>query len=131
MIVKSTGRLGSRREVRIDWPLLQHAPAPVLFTQGRAWHPRARFAAAVEVRDTANAELPSGAARILHGLCAACGAQLRLLECQDSLVEPDADEAVDLLAVILTPAPTPPLLLRRLAAPRPFLSGCDLLFLRA
>jgi hypothetical protein len=131
IIVKSTERFGSRRAVRIDWPLLQHAPAPVLLTQGRAWHPRARFAVALEVRDSADRELPSTVAQTLERLSEACGVAWRVLRWQDCLDGLDADEAVDLLALIVAPAPTPPPILRRLAAPSPFLSGCDLLFLHA
>jgi hypothetical protein len=128
MIVKSAERFGSRRRVPIDWPLLQHAPAPVLLTQGRAWHPRARFAAAVEGETAADTALPPGIGATLTGLCEACGAELRLLRWP---VRSELDEEIDLLAVLVTDDPHPPAILLRLTDGQPFLSGCDLLFLRA
>jgi hypothetical protein len=129
MIVKSTGRFGSHSEIRIDWPLLQHAPAPVLLTQGRTWHPRARFAAAVGLGEAADGAPCAPIERALAALREACGAELRLLCWQDSPAALDAD--IDLLAVLVTPGPHPPPILRRVTAGPPLRSGCDLLFLHA
>jgi len=126
MIVKSTERLGGRRELRIDWPLLQHAPAPVLLTQGRAWQPRPRFGFAVETPDGAAAASAPNENRTIAALCAACGAQLHAIAW--GAVE-NNDSEIDLLAVSVVRGQQLPVLIQRLTADRPTLSGADLLFL--
>jgi hypothetical protein len=131
LIVKSTERLGSARAVRIHWPLLHHAPAPVLLTQGRAWHPRPRFAAAVEAGSAADPALPPWSRTTLTRLCEACGAELRLVRWPVGPVTPESDGDFDLLALTVSADPGPPAMVRQLADGQRFLGGCDLLFLRA
>jgi hypothetical protein len=126
MLVKSTERLGGGSELRIDWPLLLHAPAPVLLTQGRAWQPRPRFGFAVEAPDRAAAASVPQDSRMLAALCEACGAQLQAIPWGAA---DDADGEIDLLALPVQPGPRLPALIRRLTADRPALSGGDLLFL--
>lgn len=121
IIVKSTERIGRARETRIQWPLLQHAPVPVLFTQGRVWNPRPCFAAI---------EGMGASAPMLAWLSEACGAQLRRLPAHAELEQLDADQDIDLLAVLVSTDPNPPPILQRLIASRHFLTGCDLLFVR-
>jgi len=40
-----------------DWQLARSCPSPLMLTQGRAWHPDVRFAAAVDVGDPNGASL--------------------------------------------------------------------------
>jgi hypothetical protein len=125
VIVKSTERLGGHSELRIDWPLLMHAPAPVLLTQGRAWQPRPRFGLAVDAPRGAAAVVPDDD-RMLAALCAACGAELHAIPFGSAA---STDGGFDLLALRVQPGPRLPALIRQLTADRPVPSGGDLLFL--
>jgi len=66
---------------RIDWQLMQACPAPLLLTDGRPWHPHARFAAAIDVMDS-NPGRPRVIAEAAAALRVACGAELALIYAQ-------------------------------------------------
>jgi nucleotide-binding universal stress UspA family protein len=70
---------GASSPGRSDSDLVNLSPAPVLLTHGRPWHPRARFAAAIEVPERGDARLALGTARTSLTLSEACDAELDLI----------------------------------------------------
>lgn len=78
-IVKGFGRTPAVRESRLNWQLIRSSPAPLLLARGHAWHPRARFAALVDLREPPTAARSTEAAQVTTALQLACGAQLDVL----------------------------------------------------
>lgn len=86
LIVKSSNLRRTAQEIRVDWQLSRSVPAPLLLTQGQPWHPRARFAAAIDVKDQHRTQRPRAAAS-MASLRIACGADLDLLYAQPPMLQ--------------------------------------------
>jgi hypothetical protein len=79
LIIKSSHYRCTARDMRVDWQLSRNSPAPLLLTQGAPWHPRARFAIAIDVMDQQRPQLSRAIRNILASLQSVCGAELHLL----------------------------------------------------
>jgi universal stress protein E len=82
LVIKAAGHRRVPGGSYADWQLIRHCPTPLLLTQGRPWHPRALFAAAIDVMDHHTPTLPSAIAQMSARLRIACGADLDLLYVQ-------------------------------------------------
>jgi hypothetical protein len=67
-VIKNIGSQRPSDDGSLTWRLVRSCPAPLLLTQGRPWHPRARFAVATDAG--------SQSKQILADLQHACGADL-------------------------------------------------------
>ena len=82
LIIKSSSHRCTAHDVRVDWHLSRDSPVPLLLTQGTPWHPRARFAVAIDVMDQQRRSHSRAVCNMLTSLQAACGAELDLLYAQ-------------------------------------------------
>jgi universal stress protein E len=82
LVIKAAGHRRMGHSSRIDWQLIRSCPAPLLLTQGRAWHPRPRFAAAIDILDRRTPNLPVAIAQTSSWLRGACGADLTMMYAQ-------------------------------------------------
>jgi universal stress protein E len=82
LVIKAAGHRRVPSGNHADWQLISHCPTPLLLTQGRPWHPRALFAAALDVTDRHTPNLSFVIAQISAQLRIACGADLILLYAQ-------------------------------------------------
>jgi len=82
LVIKAAGHRRTPSGAQADWQLIRHCPIPLLLTQGRPWHPRALFGAAVDVTDRHTPDLYSAIAQLSARLRTACGADLVLLYAQ-------------------------------------------------
>jgi universal stress protein E len=82
LVIKAAGHRRMPSGGQADWQLIRHCPTPLLLTQGRPWHPRALFAAAVDVMDRQKPSPSRAIARLSSHLRIACGADLVLLYAQ-------------------------------------------------
>jgi hypothetical protein len=79
--------------MRVDWQISRYSPAPLLLTQGAPWHPRARFAVAMDPMDQRRLQLSRAIGNILGSFQSVCGAELHLLYAQ-----PQRDGGEDIAA---------------------------------
>jgi len=90
LVIKTAGHRRMPCGSHADWQLIRHCPSPLLLTQGRPWHPRPLFAAAVDVMNRQAPTLPSAIAQMSSRLRIACGADLVLLYAQPEHASPQA-----------------------------------------
>jgi nucleotide-binding universal stress UspA family protein len=82
LVVKSAGRRRPGHRDAVDWQLVHSCPAPLLLTRGRAWHPRPRFAAAVDASSSRSPDLSADIASSTLLLGSACSALVDLVHVQ-------------------------------------------------
>jgi hypothetical protein len=88
-VIKNVGSQRQANDSALTWRLIHSCPAPLLLTQGRPWHPRARFAVAVDACVRSN--------QILADLQHACGADLQPIHI--GLGNPPSPDDYDVVAV--------------------------------
>jgi hypothetical protein len=94
MVIKSVSRVHDGLvDARPAWDLIRNSRAPLLLTRGEPWHPKPRFAAAVDFMNRRSSGQPLAVAQIGESLRLACDAQLDLIRVQapDAQGEPSED----------------------------------------
>jgi nucleotide-binding universal stress UspA family protein len=82
LVIKSATQLRTTHGLHANWQLIESCPVPLLLTHGRPWHPRARFAAAIDVMDRQWPGLTDRVTKSITSLKGACGADLDLVYAQ-------------------------------------------------